>query len=111
MMGVCHARRRGGITVRSQQMAGCSCIICMHWHANTHSHTRARTAGAGRIHSELSDDGRILRSAVINGLIEAGAKMGGGPVLKATNEVIMERWVAGAATQQNGGNMAERGAA
>lgn len=80
----------------------------MHQHANTHvhAHTRARTAGAGRIHSELSEDGRILRSAVINGLIEAGAKMGGGPVLKPTNEVIMERWVAEAATQHNGGNTA-----
>lgn len=51
-----------------------------HVHRRTHARTHARTAGAGRIHSELSEDGRILRSAVINGLIEVGARMGGGPV-------------------------------
>lgn len=76
------------VTFSSQQMAGCSWIICMQEHAHTHSlrHTHCHTltqrhtAGAGRIQREPSEDRRFPCSSVINGLIEAGAKMEGGPV-------------------------------
>lgn len=61
---------------RWQDIAGS--FVCCSRTIHTHRHTH--TAGASRIHCESSEDRRFPCSAVINGLIEAGAKMEGGPV-------------------------------